>query len=127
MNKNKIWFYLFSRKLYLHHASAYNIMAMSFIRFFINVATSSSQWKLISEIDLSALFWKLKGLSLDFLDLSSDPSTFLIQVSSIFLGHVQLIFSAGFEDTLLYEISEDIFYLKYNFNMFCFSLEWCCW
>ena len=40
-----------------------------------------------------------------------------------FLGYVQLNFPAVFEDTLLYEISEDFFHLKCNFYMYCFSLE----
>ena len=59
----------------------------------------------------------------EFLDLSSDPPTFLIYVCNIFLGYVQLDFSAVFEDTLLYEISEDFCHLEYNFYMYCFSHE----
>ena len=46
------------------------------------------------------------------LDLSSDPLTFLINVSNIFLAYLRSNFSAGFEDTLLYERYEDFCHLK---------------
>ena len=49
-----------------------------------------------------------------FLVLPLDPSIFLIYVCNIFLGYVQLNFSAVFENTLLYEISENFCHLKYN-------------
>ena len=62
-------------------------------------------------------------LTSKFLDLSSDPPIFFTYVSNIFLGYVQLNFSAVFEDTSLYEISPDFCRLKYNFYMYCFSLE----
>ena len=55
-----------------------------------------------------------------FIDLPSDPSILLIYVCNIFLAYVQLNFSAVFEDTLLYEISEDFCHLKYNFYMYFF-------
>ena len=58
-----------------------------------------------------------------FLDLSSDPSVLLIYLCNIFLGYVQLNFSGILEDTLLYEVYEDFCHLKYNFYMYCFSLE----
>ena len=58
-----------------------------------------------------------------FIDLPSDPSILLIYVCNIFLAYVQLNFSAVFEDTLLYEISEDFCHLKYNFYMYCFSFK----
>ena len=44
-----------------------------------------------------------------FLDLSSDPSFF--DIRNIFLDYVQLNFSAVFEDTIFYEISEDFWSL----------------
>ena len=62
-------------------------------------------------------------LTSEILDLSSDPSTFLICVSNIFLGNVQLNVSAAFGYTLLYEISEDFCHLKYDFYMYRFSPE----
>ena len=55
------------------------------------------------------------------LDLLSAESVFLIYVWNIFI--FQSIFSAVFEDPLLYEISEDFCHLKYNFYMYYFSLE----
>ena len=58
-----------------------------------------------------------------FLDLSLDPSIFLIYVSNIFLGYVQLYFSVVFEDNLLYEIPEDFCHLKYNFCHLLFHGE----
>ena len=62
-------------------------------------------------------------LTSKFLGLSSDSSIFLIYVSNIFLGYVQLNFSAVFEDTLPFEISEDFCHLRYKFYMYCFPLE----
>ena len=48
-------------------------------------------------------------------------------VINIFLGFVQLNFSAVFGDTLLYGIYEDFCHLKYNFFMYRFSLELTAW
>ena len=62
-------------------------------------------------------------LNSKFMVWSSDLSIFLIHVSSVFLGYVQLNVSAGFEDALLHEISEDFCHLKYNFYMYSFSLD----
>ena len=69
------------------------------------------------------LFNSVFNIDHKFLDLSSDPSIFLIYVSNIFLGYVQSNFSAAFEETLLYEISQDFCHLKYNFYMYRFSIE----
>ena len=62
-------------------------------------------------------------LTSKFLGLSSDSSIFFIYVSNIFLDYVQLHFSTVFEDTLLFEISEDFCRLKYKFFIYRFSLE----
>ena len=62
-------------------------------------------------------------LTRKFLGLSSDSSFFLIYVSNIFFGYVQLNFSAVFEDTVPFEIYEDFCHLKYKFYMYHFSLE----
>ena len=51
-------------------------------------------------------------LTSKFLDLSSDPSIFFIYKNFIFLGYVQLNFSAVFEDALFCEKSEEFCHLK---------------
>ena len=52
---------------------------------------------------------------------------FEIYVNNIFLGYVQLNVSAAFEDSLLYEISEDFCNLKCNFYVYRFPLESAAW
>ena len=61
-------------------------------------------------------------LTSKFLDLSLDPSIFLIYESNIFLGYIRLNFSPDFEDIMPYEIPEDFFHLKYDFYMHRSSL-----
>ena len=64
------------------------------------------------------------------LGLSTDSSIFFIYVNNTSLGYAQLIFSAVFDDTLLFEIYDDICHLKYMFHMysFCFELVvYCCY
>ena len=116
-------------------------------RFLINVAVSSKE-EVIAEINLSIFLRKFRESSLELSILEhcsakkksklNNCAFFFKSVTysnwhqihlffyihmRFFLGYVQLNFPAVFEDTLLYEISEDFFHLKCNFYMYCFSLE----
>ena len=97
--------------------------------FFLKSVTYFLSWSKGGMQGIFLLFNNVFNIESKFLDLSSDPSIFLIYVSNIFLGYVQLNFSVVFEDTLLYEISQESCHLKYNFYIYRFSLElaaWCC-